>query len=92
MGFYIEGPAKSKDQFIKDNYSAKITSCPKSFEEVPSDKALICVVDNGFFEVAGFCYNQNEFIAFCSPSDSRPKTWLLMDLEKAKELTGFKGD
>jgi hypothetical protein len=38
---------------------------------------LVCVVDNGFFEAAGYCFNENEFEAFNSPSDPRPKIWLV---------------
>lgn len=38
---------------------------------------LVCVVDNGYFQAAGYCYSQGEFNAFTEPSDHRPKTWLL---------------
>jgi len=45
---------------------------------------LICVVDNGFFDAAAYCYSEEEFEAFNDPSDHRPKVWLVHP--KAKEL------
>jgi hypothetical protein len=47
---------------------------------------LICVVDNGLFEAAGYCYSEDEFRAFTDPTDHRPKVWLVHP--KAKELAG----
>ena len=88
MGYYIEGPAKGKAPCIKSEYDGEFISCPSSFDEVPEDKALICVVDNGFFEAAGYCFSQGEFDAFTF-SDPRPKQWMLMDKLKAQELSGF---
>lgn len=52
---------------------------PKAWEE-----NLVCVVENGMFEAAGYCYSPEEFRAFSLLDDNRPKTWLLY--EKAKEL------
>ena len=44
-------------------------------------------MNNGYFEAAGYCYNQSEFEAFTEHGDMRSKTWLIMDKEKDKELT-----
>lgn len=46
-------------------------------------EGLVCVVDNGAFEAAGYAYSVNEMEVF-KASDGRPKQWLLFD--KAKEL------
>jgi hypothetical protein len=89
MGFYIEGPATSKAPFIVSEYDGKIIPCPKSFEDIPADKALICVVDNVYFEAAGYCFSAREFEAFTSPTDERPKKWLIMDKAKAEKLSGY---
>jgi len=88
MGYYIDGPAKGKAVFIKGKYGADIISTPAVFN-VPAGKALICVVDNGPFEAAAYCFNVREFKAFSDHADPRPKKWLLMDRSKAEELTGY---
>ncbi len=91
MGYYIEVPEnKGKAKQLVDLYEAKIIQKPSSFNEIPTDKALICVVVNPSFDAALFCYSNKEFQLFSySWDDGRPKIWLLMDLEKTKELTGY---
>ena len=37
---------------------------------------LVCVVDNGPFAAAAWCYNEQEFKNFTHPSDNRSKTWM----------------
>lgn len=88
MGYYIQGPTYDKAQYIQENYGGELAQ-PEYPSKLPAGKAIICVVDNGFFEAAGFCYDDREFEAFFDPSDHRPKTWVVMDLEKAKELSGY---
>jgi hypothetical protein len=89
MGWYIQGPALGKAQFIVSEYDGKIIPCPKSFSEVPDGKALVCVVKNGPFDAAAYCFNDHEFEAFTYPCDCRPKTWLLVDKQKVHEVTGY---
>ena len=91
MGFYIEGPVRGKAQFLRDNYSASLWKSKDApeWEEIDNSEAIICVVDNGIFEAAGYCYNPRELEAFARP-DGRLKAWLLMDKQKAEELTGYK--
>ncbi len=40
---------------------------------------LVCVVDNGFFEAAAYCYDINEYLEFSDKRDHRPKTWLVWE-------------
>ena len=91
MGYYIQtDQSHNKAQQICDMcQEAFVIPQPSSFDKVPKDMALICVVDNGPFEAAGYCYDEREFIAWCDPSDTRPKTWLLMSKIRAEELTGY---
>lgn len=90
MGYYIEVPEKKgKAQQIVELYGGRIVSSPPSFEDITPNEAIICVVDNGRFEAAGFAYNQDELYVF-SHMDGRPRTWVIMNRRKACELTGYK--
>ena len=91
MGYYIQGPTFGKAQYIVNEYDGKIIPCPEKFSEIPEDKALISVVANPFlgFDAAGYCYSEREFVAFTSPTDNRPKTWLVMDKKLAEKLSDF---
>ena len=92
MGYYIQGPNKSKAQYIVSEYDGKIVPAPEKFSDVPADKAIICVVDNGPFEAAAFAYDEREFDAFKGDEnghDRRPRKWVIMDRAKAIELTGY---
>ena len=40
---------------------------------------LVCVVNNGPFEAAGYAYSEEEMKAFSQANDPRPKTWLVYD-------------
>jgi hypothetical protein len=48
---------------------------------------LVCVVENGPFDAAGYCYSEGEFKAFTIPGDLRRKTWLIY--EPAAKLSGY---
>lgn len=89
MGCYIEGPTLGKADHIIKNHGGEEINRPLFFEEVDKDKAIICVVFNGPFDAAGFCFNAREFEVFSHP-DTRPKRWVLIDRELACELTGYK--
>ena len=57
-----------------------------------SDKAVIVVVCNGAFEAAGFAFDKKELLAFSDEvNDPRPRSYLVMDRERAKALTGYNG-
>ena len=91
MGYYIQtGSDKGKADDIVEWYYGEEIDCPDSFEDVPENKALICVVENVLFDAAGYAYDKNEFEAFSRLDDQRPKRWILIDKEIAEELTGRK--
>ncbi len=56
------------------NGGAEEISQPKEF--VPN---LVCVVDNGLFAAAAYCYDEKEFINFTQLTDFRPKRWFTWD-------------
>ena len=94
MGFYIEtGSSTGKAKFIVDNYSGKEDSFVEAIrisETHNREKGVIIVVNNGPFEAAAFAFNHNEFLAFHNSDDNRPKQYVIMDYNKACELTGYK--
>ena len=65
-------------ELVKDG--ATIVFNPKFQEN------LVCVVNNGPFEAAAYCYSQTEFDHFNDPKDYRAKIWLTYP--HAKELAG----
>jgi hypothetical protein len=94
MGYYIETALpKGKAAALKDRLGAiEITTDEAQFFIKEDMGAVVCVVDNGPFEAAAYCYNLAEFRVFNNPEDDRPKTWLLVeDKAKVEALTRFKG-
>lgn len=90
MGFYIEVPRnKQKATQLVEMYGAEVIPEPEEYWMHDPNQSLICVVNNGLFEAAGLCFDEQEFNAFKFP-DGRPRIWLLMDRTKAWKLTGFK--
>lgn len=96
MGYYINttmdgqslGRINKANSLILTSGAVSIPQ-PKSFAEVPPDKALVCVVSNGPFEAAGYCFSEREFEAFTVPTDCRIKQWLLMPKTLVEKLTGY---
>ena len=68
MGYYIEVPENlNKARQLEEIYGAHLlAACPRSYDDIPKDIALICVVNNVAFEAAGYCYSPEEFAAFKS--------------------------
>ncbi len=93
MGYYIEVPNnKGKAQQLVDLHGARILDKQPVFTDAKPDEAIICVLDNGPWEAAGFAYNEREFEEFAAPDmigRQRPRTWLIMDRAKAIKLTGY---
>lgn len=81
MGRYIDkingypAPAKGKVNFIEKH----IAGVKNLGSETPERfcQNLVCVMDNGAFEAAGYAFNEREFQAFARP-DGRHKTWLIV--------------
>ena len=95
MGFYInppDGRCHHKGQWLIDNHNAT-EICVKDALDILESKdntmGVICVVDNGPFEAAAFCFNTEEFHVFTRPGDCRPKEWFAMDRKTAEELSDY---
>jgi hypothetical protein len=83
MGYYINETSDGKGLPASGKVQALLNDGAK-IVKAEFQTNLVCVVDNGFFEAAGYCYSESEFQAFNHPTDNRPKTWLVHP--KAKEL------
>ena len=57
---------------------------PQSLDDHPN-RAIICVVENGFFDAAAWAWCERELAAFKRP-DGRPKRWLIADTETVEKL------
>ena len=83
MGYYLEvpEPLNKAEQLIK-LYDAK--KIPRPLFPVPEGEALVLVVKNEHFEVAGYIFNKKEFLSANSDKvgPERKRTWLLIDKGK----------
>ena len=87
MGYYIEVPQlKQKARQLQELHGGKVVPMPQSFADVPTDKVLVIVVDNGPFEAAAIVYSAEEFAAFTLPCDYRPRSAVLLDRDVAIRL------
>ena len=82
MGYYMEvGAHKRKAEHLVTEFGARVLTSPvPNFDKVPEGWVLVCIVDNGLFEAAAICYNQEEIAEF-RRSDGRPRTWVLVPRE-----------
>lgn len=87
MGFYINQnskgvqlPARGKAKVLLED-GAMLVFHPKF------QPNLVCIVSNGPFDAAGYCYNEREFNDWTDPNDPRPKIWLVY--EYAGLLSGY---
>jgi hypothetical protein len=85
---YLDGPGPTGklDQLLSEFGAAALPGPPGGLDEVPADKALICVADMGDYEAAGYIITETEFATWTDPSDTGSRTWLLMDRETADRL------
>jgi len=92
MGYYVQTaqPKNKVADIIRDLDAIEITKDEAELFVKEQMGAVICVVDNGHFEAAAYCYNLDEFRAFNDPSDDRAKTWLYVeDGDKVKQTVNF---
>lgn len=87
MGYYINQingkilPAKNKAEFLIENGATKVEG------KVEFQENLVCVVENAFFDAAGYAFSQGEMEVFNHPYDNRRKTWLVVP--EAAKLAGY---
>lgn len=93
MGYYIQTPSsRGKADQIIEMYGADEITREEAKEFVKDGTfGVVCVVQNGPFDAAGYCFNEREWTEFADPGDHRPKRWLIMDKAEAERLSGYKG-
>lgn len=95
MGYYLQSPPDQhhgKADFLCRQYNGHVVTLEeaKSLINNTDSVALVCVVDNGIFEAAAYCYSSSEFEQFSRPDDKRPKTWLRFDnVAEIRKLVGY---
>lgn len=77
MGFYIDPPNMSKEEWLRFN----ATPLDDPFGDIPEGTHRVCLVYNGGFTAAGICYNDGERDAFAHPDDRR-KEWFVVEDER----------
>ena len=84
MGHYINPSDMSKEDFLKLHGKQltyqELSNIQTGFD-FTTNQLPVCLVSNGMFTAAGICYDQNEILAFNSPTDQRYKSWYLVSRE-----------
>jgi hypothetical protein len=84
MGFYINPPDQTKEEFLYDHgFRLRPEELPSSFDFANSIHLPVCLVDNGAFTAAGIAYCQAEYERFLDGAD-RPKKWYLVSKANLK--------
>jgi hypothetical protein len=88
MTLYLDLPdPRGKLDLLISQFGAEVLPGPPGgLDEVPPDKALICVADMGKYEAAGYIVTETEFASWTDPPDGDVKTWLLLDRAIADRL------
>ena len=86
MGYYINVPNQTKEEWLRDNGECLGITPPKS--NIINDRVAVCLVDNGWMTAAGIAYSPDELAVFADPRDDRPKIWFMVHKDK---LTPFLG-
>ncbi len=60
-----------------------------SWEDAKDGILPVVLMDNGPFTAAGVCYSKRELEAFTDSSDSRPKKYYLVKIEKLLLVTNM---
>jgi len=76
MGYYINENSKGESLPSRGKARALILDGAKVVNATFQPN-LVCVVENGLFDAAGYCYNEKEFTIFNDPTDYREKIWLV---------------
>ena len=89
MGIYIEVPHNQNKADQLRQMGAVLVLPTTKVSEIPDDKVLVCVVKNGPFDAAAVVLDEREWKCWQNmENDSRPRSWLMMDIKLATKLSG----
>lgn len=92
MGYYAERQdraAQDKAKGIAEENGGEIVVMIEALIALEAGRGVFCIVHNGPFEAAGFVYDKSEWNKFHHHSDLRFRQYVVMDREKAEEISGF---
>lgn len=89
MGYYINPSNETQETFLRREGTRNINP-PKHLSVIPTDQALICLVDNYSFKAAGIIFSQHEYEAFNSPDDRRNKEWFQILRSKLYDVSDIR--
>lgn len=81
MGYYINPPSMSKEEFLQHHGTS--LSDPASFN-FESDTLPVCLIDNGWMTAAAVCYDARERDVFLHDRTNRSKMWFTVSRELLK--------
>lgn len=98
MGFYLQTQGRNigkANALIAKFGGQYLGASPRLLTDIPSNKALVCVVHNRAFEAAAVVYEQAELDYFVRPDSgpepSRYREWIVLnDKDKVYEAAGIK--
>jgi hypothetical protein len=96
MGYYLNGGrlgAKEKAATLVNVYDAKgIETLPATMADIPADKALVAVLENGPFDAALLVPDQDEldYLIREMPNDPRPYQYLYVPKSEAHALAKYR--
>jgi hypothetical protein len=88
MGAYIDPPNESKEDFLIREGEHKHSAPP--YKDIPKDKKLVILINNGPFTAAAIAFNAEEYDNFIKRQDSRPKRFYLVETEKLFPVSNLK--
>lgn len=86
MGFYLDLQPTEMAMQLKRDHGAQLVLRPLHFADVPADKTLICVIENGPRDAAGIIFDQAELDRFAYDGTTRARTWLLVDTARIVQM------
>jgi hypothetical protein len=88
MGAYVHPPNESKEEFLIREGEHKYFAPP--YKDIPKDKKLVILINNGPFTTAAIVFNAEEYDDFIKRSDPRPKRFYLVETEKLFPVSNLK--
>jgi len=74
MGYYINPPSQSKEDFLKEKGTPS-TTAQIIAHDYSGDSLPVCLINNGMFTAAGIAYDARERDAFITGMGGRRHSW-----------------